>query len=57
MNINNICTRFELIFSNEFNLKKKNESLNESPNENLEPLDLSYKDTLICIMFLDNMIK
>ena len=44
MNINNTCSRCEIVFNKELCLKKKN----ESANENLEPLDLRYKDTLIC---------
>ena len=53
MNVNNTCTRCEIKFNKELDLNKDN----KLSNKYLEPLDLSYRDTLICRMCLDKLYQ
>ena len=52
MNVNNTCTRCEIVFNKIFDFKNNNYL-----NEQLEPLDLNYKDTLICRKCLEKLYQ
>ena len=52
MNFNNTCIRCEIVFNKVVDLKNS-----EYSNEHLEPLDLNYRDTLICRKCLEKLYQ